>query len=241
MKSKNPGAPHSATRVSTGGYNDEAPVTGHPLSRRALVARHRRTIPRVLGGVDVDKAVAAMRKLPVFRDHPLPRKIRVDVGLRETRGVRGTAWPHEDRIRVAGFPETAPAYVLEVVLHELVHLACPTGEHHGERFRRVFARAVREMWSIEVPIDPPDPGRYGNKSYAQGRLVVEALKGRPHDFAPDPPTPEKPRHEIIDGRVQARAEHARKMLKKAATRRKRAETIEKKWKAKVAYYAKKGI
>lgn len=41
--------------------------------------------------------------------------------------------------------------------------------------------------------------------------------------------------------VKKRAEHARAMLKKARTRLKRAETIEKKWAKKVAHYQKKGF
>lgn len=213
-------------------------MTDRLLSRRSLVARHRRLTPRVIGGIDVDKAVAAMRKLPVFEDHPLPRRIDIEVGFTETRGTRGTAWPWQQRMRIQGWIDSKPERVLEILLHELVHLACPN-EHHGERFRRVFARAVREMWAVEVPVDPPR-GHQANASYAQGELVVATLKDREHPFAPDPPTPKKPQSVRDAEKVKARAEHARKMLKKAVTRRKRAETIEKKWKAKVAYYERKG-
>lgn len=212
-----------------------------PKSRRALVAQHRRKNPRVLGGIDVDKAVARMRQLPVFKDHRLPRKIQIDVGFSELQHIRGTAWTHQDRMRVQGFPESPPHHVVDTILHELVHLACPVSEHHGERFRRVYARAVRELWEIDVPVTPPI-GHHSCFAYAQGALVVAALKGRDFSaFAPDPPKPKKPRHEAINEKVRGRAEHTKKMLKKATTRRKRAETLEKKWKQKVAYYAKKGL
>lgn len=201
----------------------------------------------VLGGVDVDAAVAAFRKLPVLADLIDGRRaIQVDVGHTsrgDASGVGGRAWGRR-KIRIYGGPKADPACVLEVVLHELVHVALPR-MHHGERFRRVFARAAREAWGVDVPIDPDAGTSRGRResvlAYRQGDLVVKALRplvaaGTVHTFPPAPAQPKPTRAERDARLVEKRAAHAVVMLRRAERRLKLAKTVQQRWSAKVRYY-----
>jgi hypothetical protein len=129
---------------------------------------------RVINGVDIDQAVVEFRKLPVFRDHPIPSPLRVDVSIAAHRPThyRGTAFYKSGRIRIMSGRETPPARILEVLLHELTHMALP-GHGHDELFRKTFARAVREAWVLEIPID-----LYGYKTTQRApRARPEPLRG----------------------------------------------------------------
>lgn len=210
--------------------------------RQRDAAQRRRENPRALAGVDVDSAVDAFRELPVFAD--LPRRFRVDVGHTATGGCGGRAFLSKKRpkMRVYGGPETTPERVLEVVLHELCHLALPSGVHHGERFRRTFARAVREAWGFEVPVDVARE-HHGNASYKMGEITIERLReliaeGKIETFPPEPPAPKPSRAEHLAEIVKLREEHAEKMLARAERRLKLAKTVHAKWRAKVSYYEK---
>lgn len=204
--------------------------------RQRAAAKRRRDNPRALAGVDIDRAVAAFRKLPALR--PLlasalgkRSKIVVQVQHRAAGGCGGRAWKR--RVLVFGGPNATAARVLEVALHELCHVALP-GHHHDERFRRVFARACREAWGIEVPVDPP--AVQGVRAYGQGQIAVELLAPlvESASVATYPPEPARPRPKRDV--VAERAEHAAAMLKKAETRLKLARTIRATWAAKVRYY-----
>ena len=125
-------------------------------------------------------AVSEFRKLPVFREYPLPTPLRVDVAhyAYQPKRYRGTAFYRSGRIRIMGGAETPPARTLEVVLHELVHLATPD-HHHDALFRKVFARAVREAWIVEIPIDLKSAHRGHLRAYAMGDYLVGKLFDRP--------------------------------------------------------------
>jgi hypothetical protein len=53
------------------------------------------------------------------------------------------------------------------------------------------------------------------------------------------PEPAEPRHIDVMMAAASKTLHAKQMLKRAETRRKRAVTIEKKWRQKVRYYERK--
>lgn len=148
-----------------------------PVRTPARTSRQRGQV-RVINGVDIDRAVTEFRKLPVFREYPIPTPLRVDVSVyahRPTR-FRGTAFYKSGRIRIMAGRETSPARILEVVLHELVHMAVP-GHGHDELFRKVFARAVREAWVLEIPIDLRSAHRGHLRAYAMGDYLVGKLLG----------------------------------------------------------------
>lgn len=218
-----------------------------PAKRRD--AARRRALGHVVASVDLDKALTTYKQLPPFRGNLGRRKIELKVVHRLDGGVGGRAYMRRREIRILAGPDQPPERVLEVLVHEMVHLACPN-HHHDERFRRVLRRAFLELWGIDVPIDAK-PVR-SNISYGMGEVATEMLRekierGEIELFSPDLPKPAPPkpsRAEVMAKIVDKRAAHAMTMHKKAATRLKRAKTLEEKWRKKVRYYerqaAKKG-
>lgn len=202
------------------------------------VAR-RRKLGHIVAGVDLDRALAAYRKLPPFKGNLGRRKIELQVVHRLERGTRGTAYMRERRIRIAAGPQATPERVLEVLVHEMVHLVCPLREQHGERFRRVFKRACLELWDIDVPIDAkPSMGviAYGMGEIATQKLKEKIARGEIKLFPPKAEPPKPTRAELMGRVVEARAEHAIHMHKQALKRLKRARDTEAKWRKKVRYY-----
>jgi hypothetical protein len=206
-----------------------------PAKRRGAV--QRRALGRVAAGVDLDKALAAYRKLPPFAGNL--GKIRLEVAHRMARGTRGTAWTVQRRIRVAVGPDATPERVLEVLVHEMCHLAVPRDTHHGERFRLVFRRACRELWGIDLPLDPP--ARQGCVAYGMGDIATDHLKkkiasGEVELFPPTAAPPKPTRSERTTALVEKRAKHAAQMLARAEKRARVAQRTLAKWKQKVGYY-----
>lgn len=236
--------------------------------RQRAAAKRRRESPRALAGVDVDRAVAKLRTVPVLFEALGKRRIEVEVGHRAEGGCGGharsffvpeidvsqllpeslkrflrrkrRARTYAGRVRLYGGPSTTPERVLEVVIHELCHLATPR-HGHDERFRRVFQRAVREAWDIDVPIDV-DRGPHDNVSYKMGEIIVDQLKemnaaGRLIlDGFESLPAVKKPRVELAQERVEKRAAHAVAMLRKAEKKLALAKTVRARWAKRVSYY-----
>lgn len=175
----------------------------------------------------------AYRSKPKFADES---GLAVDVGHTAWNACGGRAW--QKKIRVYGGPTSTPANVLEVVIHELCHVALPARHHHDERFRRVFQRAVREAWGIEAPLTAP--ARAGCKAYGVGDLVREKLEqliadGAVTVHAPKP-VQKTPRSKLAEALREKRAAHAETMLRRAEKRLKIAKTVQRRWAQKVRYY-----
>lgn len=210
--------------------------------QQKAAAKARKEAPRVLAGVDVDKAVEGLLKLPALAQR-IPkrkngRKLRVSVG-HIPRAFSGRAWPYSFRIYVAAAPDAKPHQVLVTILHELVHIATPRASH-GEEFRLVYRRALRQAWDIEINPDM-EVGDRGLRAYAMDQLAEEMLAerisaGAVELYPPDPPAPKPERREVMAAVVERRAAHAATMLARAETRLKRAKTLHQKWAAKVRYY-----
>lgn len=208
-----------------------------PAQRRAVAAR--RKLGHVVAGVDLDRALAAYRKLPPFKGNL--GTVRLEVAHRMELGTRGTARPRQRRLRVAAGPDVTPERVLEVLVHEMCHLAVPHDVQHGERFRRVFKRACLELWGIDVPLDPPARGgviAYGMSDLATAALREKIARGEAELFPPTPKTeaPKPSRAELAAKVVERRAAHAVKMLVRAEKRTKAAQKALTKWREKVRYY-----
>ena len=206
-----------------------------PAQRRRVAAR--RALGHVVAGVDLDKALATYRRLPPFRG--ALGIVKFEVAHRMELGTRGTAWPRRRRLRVAAGPDATPERVLEVLVHEMVHLAVPSDTHHGERFRLTFRRACRELWGIEVPLDAPARG--GVIAYGMGDIASELLRekiarGEIELFPPTKKAPKPSRAERTSELVEKRAAHAVKMLARAEKRSKAAQKALTKWRVKVNYY-----
>ncbi len=208
--------------------------------RQKAAAQRRRETPRALAGVDVDAAVAHLQGLPVLVGLIGKRPVKVDVGHHAEGGCGGRAWPRQRKIRVYGGPDTTPARVLEVVVHELCHVATPR-HGHDERFRRVFQRAVREAWGVEVPIDV-ERDWHKNASYRMGEIVITELTVKIMrdelnlSVYATKPVEKAPRAELVQERVEKRAAHAVTMLRKAERKLALAKTVRARWAKKVGYY-----
>lgn len=208
-----------------------------PAQRRAVAAR--RALGHVVAGVDLDQALAAYRKLPPFVGNL--GKVRLEVAHRMELGTRGTAFNRQRRLRVAAGPDATPERVLEVLVHEMCHLALPNDVSHGERFRRVFKRACQELWGIDVPLDAPP--RQGVIAYGMGDLATAALKEKiaRGEIPLFPPASTalalKPtRAQLSAVLVERRAAHAARMLARAEKKQKAAQRALTRWRKKVRYY-----
>jgi predicted SprT family Zn-dependent metalloprotease len=101
--------------------------------------------------------MARLRALPVFADGPLAKRapqLKVRRARRRPNRV-GFAVPSELRLSVTAYPGIRRGDVLETLLHELVHLhvgrAAEAHAWHGQTFKRILARAMREAYAVEIP------------------------------------------------------------------------------------------
>ena len=205
---------------------------------QADVAR-RRALGRVVVGIDLDRALDAYRKLPPFKGHL--GRVKLEIVHRLAKGTRGSAWCRQRRIRLAVGPEATPERVLEVLVHEMVHLALPDRVGHGERYRLAFRRACLELWGIDVPLDATPI--YGIIAYGMGDVLTEKLgekiaRGEVDLFPPvsTAQAPKPTRSERMTALVEKRATHAAKMLARAEKRAQTAQKLLTKWRAKMNYY-----
>ncbi len=95
-----------------------------------------------------------LRALPVFADGPLARrkpKLKVRRARRRPNRL-GFAVPSEFRLSVTAYPGIRGGDVLEVLLHELVHLhvgrAAEAHAWHGQTFKKTMARGMMEGYGI---------------------------------------------------------------------------------------------
>lgn len=229
-------------------------MTRHPLlTEQDRIERERRKASEARLDLDVEAFVKQVKALPVFKD--CPRSIRhtkvVLVHTAFTTGGRAHG-NRMARIRVTFAPvmgnngkteeenyRTRLAWTLETVVHELVHCALPDYTNHNERFRLVLARAVRELWGIEVDPNPAGENgrvaRYGLDAIIEAKLE-EALAAGAVDYPRRVEAPKPPRAVVMASLVEKRAAHAAKMLDKAEKRAKAAQRVLSKWRKKVNYY-----
>lgn len=215
----------------------------HPhLVSMDRIARSRRTLVRAWLPLDVPAFVAQVKALPVFKD--CPRSIaRTKVQIVYSAFATGGR-AHGNRLaRIRVSPSADLAWTLETIVHELVHCALPSRIGHNERFRLTLARAVRELWGVEVD---PNPINVNGRvlTYTIDYKIEERLREALDIGLLSYPKREMPTEEEVaaqkkaanDARIEQRAAHAARMLAQASTRLKRAKTIERKWRAKVQRY-----
>lgn len=108
----------------------------------------------VVAGINLDEEVERLRTLPVFEDGPLAaRRPQLKVRRARRRPNRlGFAVPSEFRLSVTAYAGVRVGDVLEVLLHELVHLhvgrAAEPHAWHGASFKRALARAMHEGYGV---------------------------------------------------------------------------------------------
>lgn len=217
-------------------------VCGQKAARKD--AQARRKLGHVVAGIDLRKALAFYRTKEPFIGR-LGRHVKLTVGHRAEARWSGHAKTYSRAIRVAFGPHVTAAEVLEVLVHEMCHLACPPKEHHGERFRLTLRRAARELWGVEVPpLSGSERGDRTNAAYAMDDLIMKKLNERLargeldlSPFMPDAPAPKDPKAARAS-LVEKRATHAVRMLVRAERREEAAKRVAAKWRAKVRYYEK---
>lgn len=211
-------------------------------AEKEKAAAARRCRPTIAAGVDLLLALAWMRRLPCLRH---VGKVKLVVAHSAYRHSRGTAYLRQRQVRLRIGSEATAAYTLELLLHELVHLALPPKTHHGESFRRLLRVAAREAWGIDVSIDQAP--MMGVVAYGMDDVIRRALDGllvldpsRVDTFPPTPSptdtTPAPSRAERLAEVVERRARHAEKMLARAERRSKLAQKALIKWRQKARYY-----
>ena len=179
---------------------------------------------------------------------------------RSLRGTSGRAFTGRGRIVVSVGMRSSRENVAEVLLHELVHMACPESENHGELFCRRLIATAREAFGLDLDTAAllALPARQGRRAYAIDSAITTAMEAAGvgarllTDVAAPPPPPvpvvteeqaatraaaaAAARNEGIAKAAAAREAKARAMLvrweRKAAAARKLAA----KWRAKVRYY-----
>jgi hypothetical protein len=111
----------------------------------------------LVAGVALDREMTRLRALPVFAGGPLAaREPELKVRRARRRPNRlGFAVPGEFRLSVTAYPGIRPGDVLEVLLHELVHLhvgrAREAHAWHGRAFKRTLARAMEQGYGVGGP------------------------------------------------------------------------------------------
>lgn len=110
-----------------------------------------------VAGIDLWRELSRLCSLPVFggEDSPLARKppqLNIRRPARRPRRNLGFAVPSERRISVTAYPGIRPGDALEVLLHELVHIALGRngGSWHGALFKRTLNEAMAEAYGVRI-------------------------------------------------------------------------------------------
>lgn len=212
----------------------------------------------IFKGVDLNALAERLWRLEAMRADGAVPALR---WCTSASSASGTAWgnsmtPDSRRITVRLSEDATVERAAELVLHELVHCACPPREHHGELFCRRLIAAAREAFGL--PLDTAEllalpAGIQGKRAYAIDTAIIEAMQAAGvgarlrEDVATrfEPPPAETceevaaRRAAAAAARIVTREAHARAML--AAWERKLAgaKRIAQKWRSKVRYYERR--
>lgn len=201
-------------------------------------AAERRKTPHVFAGVDLQAEAkrycrALGLALPEIRFRHSPKQ-----------HSSGRAWSHRRRV-VLTIGCSPLSDVLELLLHELTHIATP-GHHHDETYRATLVRAAREVWGVDAAgWLSVERGAEKCRAYAFDRRLAAELGERlgqglyvpvlvPAQVAPAPTVPSLA--ERRQARAQSREAHVRKLLAEHERKLKREQRLVKKYRVKVRYY-----
>ncbi len=178
---------------------------------------------------------------------------------RNLRGTSGRAFTGRGRIVVSVGMRSSRENVAEVLLHELVHMACPEREHHGELFCRRLIAAAREAFGLDLDTTALlalPAGRQGRRAYAIDSAITTAMEALDvgarllADVAAPPPPPGPTEQQLATRQAAAAAARIEGVAKAAAAREAKARAmlvrwerkaaaarkLAAKWRAKVRYY-----
>ena len=167
--------------------------------------------------------------------------------------VGGRANPQKQRLTLRISEGSTIERAAEVLLHELVHCACPPNEHHGELFCRRLIAVAREGFCLGLCTSDllALPPMQGKRAYAIDEAIIDTMIAdgigaqlrADVPFAPPPAETveevESRRAARTAARVAANKAHARAKLAEWERRLEAAKRLKSKWQAKVRYYERK--
>jgi len=205
-------------------------------------------------GIDLKKLAARLWKLDAMRGEDAVPEMRIRAA--RLGRVSGHA-KIQRKIISLNLGDNELDRIIELVLHELVHCACPPYEYHGELFMRRIISCAREAFGLDLntaTLLDTDILHYSKRAYAVDERIIEAMKTAKIGerlradselrFESLPPETEQ---QIAEHRAAARshlidkrANHAREMLARWESKEKHAKRLVSKWRTKVRYYERRG-
>jgi hypothetical protein len=202
---------------------------------RQKCAAARRLTPLVFQLVDLK---AEAKKYCRVLGIELPRmKVRHGAGY----GVSGRAWTRSRRIVLTIGYNCDIHSVLEVLLHELVHIA--STHHHNDQFCALLVRTARTLWGVQVDGWTRAQAVDGKRAYGIDELIRAELKLKLEAGQITPAQVRRTAQEAVPAPVaslvERREERARKNLLRAEADMRKVQKRLSKWKDKVRYYERR--
>jgi hypothetical protein len=206
---------------------------------RQKCAAARRLTPFVFQLVDLK---AEARKYCRVLGISVPSmKIRHGAGY----GVSGRAWTRSRRIVLTIGYNCDVHSVLEVLLHELVHVA--STHHHNDQFCALLVRTARTLWGVQVDGWTRAQAVDGKRAYGIDELIRAELKVKLEEgqITPcqvrikAPRTAQEPAPAPVVSLVERRQARALKNLERAQADMRKVQKRLSKWKDKVRYYERR--
>lgn len=141
------------------------------------IAAERRKQPFLVLGFDLREELYKMACTETLRPNlDLRRLPKLTIRHSQYSGSGGRAYLVSNRIILTLGYDVTPARLLELLLHELVHHACPRKTHHGFLFIYRLNRAAEELWGIFIEdVYTVERGSNRVKAYAVDALITEQL------------------------------------------------------------------
>lgn len=220
--------------------------------------REARALARkgIFRGVDLAALAAKLWRLPAMRAEGSLPEIRWRSW--SSAWVGGLARTRSKCIILRLGMEADLVEAAEVLLHELVHCACPHREHHGELFRRRLIACARDGFGLTLDTTELlalPAGHHSRRAYAVDTEIQCAMReAKVSDrllespvtryVAPPPESLESKAAKRVAARelrANKNREHAEKMLREWESRLARAKRVSAKWRKRVQYYERREL
>lgn len=144
-----------------------------------LLAAERRKTPYQFEGLSLKDELQRMARTQTLKPYLDLRRIpKLTVRYSQYEGSSGCAMYRANRIVLTLGMDADKATVLELLLHELVHHACPKDTHHGYTFIWRLNRAAQDLWGIFIEgAHEMDRGAHKNRAYAVDTVIRTHLRG----------------------------------------------------------------
>ena len=166
-------------RRAFGMYAPDKRPAGPTLAELELLGAHPDLIRQgIFKGVDLKTLADRLWKLDAMRSEG-PRPAIRWRALSRGKWVSGRAMTYGHRIVLSLAPGATIENAAESLLHELVHMACPIKEHHGELFCRRLIACAREAFGLDLNtaelLTLKGHGFRGQRAYAIDAQILKAM------------------------------------------------------------------